>query len=63
MTPQTAQTVNAGDTPLSPEDAWKLWHQLNLLAQSLWEAYEQHFLQFCIQEAADQGHNPPPPFD
>lgn len=38
------------DYPLSPKTAWKLWEQIHVLADSLWEAYEYEFLDFCIEE-------------
>jgi len=55
--------VNHNAPQLSAEDAWRAWHQLSQIAESLWIAYEQEFLQFCIEEAKDQGYSLPSPFD
>jgi hypothetical protein len=41
--------------PFSPEEAWKLWHQLSNITDKLWHSYEQPFLEFCIAD-----HEPRP---
>jgi hypothetical protein len=48
---------------ISAEDAWRLWHKLNQLAESIWEAHEKEFLEFCMEEAEDQCYGLPPPSD
>ena len=62
MNPPATATV-APQAALSPDAAWKLWLELNHPAEALWDAYEQHFLLFCIQEAESQNRAPPSPFD
>lgn len=59
----TCANVNPDAPQLSAEDAWRFWHQLNQIAETLWNAYEQEFLQFCIDEAKNQGYSLPMPFD
>ena len=39
---------------MGAEDAWRVWHQLSQLAESIWQEHEQEFLEFCMQEAEDQ---------
>ena len=48
---------------LTPSVAWTLWKTLNSLAESLWDAYEQEFLEFCIQESDSYRPSAPLPFD
>lgn len=63
MSTQSAVYVDSHLYMISPDDAWKLWHQLNELAQAIWEAYEQPFLEFCIQKAKNQSYSESLPFD
>jgi len=58
----------ANDEPLlshqlTPAVAWTLWKTLNQLSESLWDAYEQEFLEFCIQESDSYRLNQPLPFE
>jgi hypothetical protein len=46
---------------LTPAAAWKLWHQLVDLSDRLWDAYEQEFLEFSIQESEKEDSGPLPP--
>ena len=48
---------------LTPDAAWKLWHQLVDLTNSLWDAFEQEFIEFSIQESEKEDFNRPLPFD
>ncbi|HEX2955889.1 MAG TPA: hypothetical protein VHO70_03625 [Chitinispirillaceae bacterium] len=32
-------------------EAWKIWNKLTDSAQSLWEEFEDDFVEFCLQEA------------
>jgi hypothetical protein len=63
MNDQPAQIVNLGVPSLSPQDAWSLWQRLGDLAQSLWDAYEKPFLEYCIQESEEFQRTHPMPFD
>jgi hypothetical protein len=36
--------------PLSPEEAWKLWRQLNGVAETLWQTYKKEFTELCFNE-------------
>jgi hypothetical protein len=31
-------------------DAWRLWHQLQALSDSIWKRYEPDFIELCIAE-------------
>jgi hypothetical protein len=31
-------------------DAWRLWHQLQILSDSIWKRYEPDFIELCIAE-------------
>jgi hypothetical protein len=62
MNTQRAATIESRD-PLTPQAAWRLWHQLNLFADALWQSYEREFLEFCIQNAEEQCSSKPLPFD
>ena len=58
----------ANDEPLlshqlTPAVAWALWKTLNELAESLWDAFEQHFLDFCIAESDSYRPVAPLPLD
>jgi hypothetical protein len=60
MNPPATTRPDDPQAALSPEAAWELWHQLNHLAESLWDAYEQEFLRFCILDAENQNRAPSP---
>jgi hypothetical protein len=63
MNNQSTAGVNPGKCSLTPADAWKLWHQLIELTNCLWDAYEQGFLEFSIEESEMEDFNRPLPFD
>lgn len=31
-------------------EAWRLWHQLQALSDSIWKRYEPDFIELCIAE-------------
>jgi hypothetical protein len=33
------------------EQAWRLWHLLQLVSDALWSRYESAFLDFCGEES------------
>ena len=37
--------------PFDPEKAWQLWENLNHLADQLWQAYQDAFVQRCLEES------------
>lgn len=62
MKPRDASCVNCcASCVLTPAVAWKLWHQLIDLSDRLWDAYEQEFLEFSIEESELEDSSPPLP--
>ena len=51
------------NTKLAPAVAWNLWKTLSQLSESLWDAYEHEFLDFCIQESDSYRPSMPLPFE
>jgi len=63
MKQQSTAGVNPDKSSLSPAAAWKLWHQLIDFTNALWDAYEQEFLDFSIEESEREDFNRPMPFE
>jgi hypothetical protein len=64
MNNQSAAGANhCGTCVLTPAAAWKLWHQLIDLSDRLWDAYEQEFLEFSIEESEKEDFDRPLPFE
>jgi hypothetical protein len=63
MSPQSTKPIIGQPPTLSAQDAWRLWRQLNQLQELLWNAYEQQFMEFSIQEAKDHNYCNPLPFE
>jgi hypothetical protein len=60
---QSTAGVNPEKRSLTPADAWKLWHQLVDLTNCLWDAFEQEFLEFSIEESEKEDFNRALPFE
>lgn len=58
--PVVAAVRSGKDYPISPKTAWKLWEHINVLADSLWEAYEYEFLDLYIEECENKEAAPEP---
>lgn len=39
------------------EEAWRLWHLLQNLSDTLWNRYESAFMDFCGEEMGDAGND------
>ena len=63
MNPYSTALVDPADPNMGAEEAWRLWHQLTQLAESIWQKHEMKFLEFCIQEEKDQCYIHLPPSD
>jgi hypothetical protein len=48
-------------SPLAPDRAWQLWLLLNNFQQSLWEAYETPFVEFCLRKEENEQYVADPP--
>lgn len=55
--------ANHRNGSLTPTAAWTLWHQLIKLSDDLWDAFEEEFLEFCIQASEKNDCNIPLPFE
>jgi len=58
--PSVVAVRSGKEYPISPKTAWKLWEHIHILADSLWEAYEYEFLDFCIEECDIKATEPEP---
>lgn len=38
------------------QEAWRLWHLLQTLSDTLWQHYESAFMDFCAQEQRENGY-------
>jgi hypothetical protein len=47
----------------SPHQAWELWLLLTQLADSLWDSFEQEFIEYCCDSPKDPTSPIVCPFD